>query len=120
MPPENVTDSVAVVVTIAVLSGNIGPHGVIRPRLRKEVHEPDNPLAKKLLATDLFAPERRGKPRYHSRVLRRAGPAGDRELLHPHDAIRGMTFEQASYSLDPSIADVIAAVRDVGPAPAAD
>ena len=90
-------------------------HGVIPPHLQQEVPELDNPLAKRMLAMDPLESELvvAGSPEtireYYVEQAQR-GIANYFILMTPFG---DMTFEEASYTLDAFIADVIPAVRDL-------
>jgi alkanesulfonate monooxygenase SsuD/methylene tetrahydromethanopterin reductase-like flavin-dependent oxidoreductase (luciferase family) len=90
-------------------------HGVISPHLQTGVPELDNPLAKKMLGMDPFAAQIvvAGSPEtvreYYVEQAQR-GIANYFMLMTPFG---DMTFDEASYTIDAFIADVIPAVRDV-------
>jgi alkanesulfonate monooxygenase SsuD/methylene tetrahydromethanopterin reductase-like flavin-dependent oxidoreductase (luciferase family) len=95
-------------------------HGVISPHLQTEVPELDNPLAKQMLAMDPLESQGvvAGSPEtirdYYVAQAQR-GIANYFMLMTPFG---DMTFEEASYTQDAFIADVIPAVRELEAAPA--
>jgi alkanesulfonate monooxygenase SsuD/methylene tetrahydromethanopterin reductase-like flavin-dependent oxidoreductase (luciferase family) len=90
-------------------------HGVVAPHLQTEVPELDNPLAKKMLAMDPFAAQMvvAGSPEtvrdYYVGQAERA-IANYFILMTPFG---DMTFDEASYTFDALIGEVIPAVRDL-------